>query len=57
MYHLPGQRKLKNIDINCFTDDIKTSELITSPGTDLQDAVRQDNEVLSGLLDTHAPVK
>ena len=50
------QRKLKHIDINCFTDDIKT-ELITSPRTDLQDAVRQYNDELSGLLDTHAPVK
>ena len=45
------QRKLKNIDINCFTDDVKTPELITSPRSDLQDAVQQYNDVLSGLLD------
>ena len=51
------QRKLKNIDINCFTDDIKTSDLITSLRSDLQDAVQQYNCVLSGHLDTHAPVK
>ena len=50
------QRKFKNIGINCFTDDIRTSELITSPRTDLQDAVQQYNDVLLGLLDTHAPV-
>ena len=51
------QRKLKNIDINCFTDDIKTSELITSPISNLQDAIQQYNDVLSDLPDTHAPFK
>ena len=41
----------------CLEISTNWSELITSPRTDLQDAVRQYNEVLSGLLDTHAPVK
>ena len=48
-------RKLKSIDLEVFTDDLRASELLLDPLTLLTDLVRSYNTTLSSLLDEHAP--
>ena len=48
-------RKLKSIDLEVFTDDLRASELLLDPPTLLTDLVRSYNTTLSSLLDEHAP--
>ena len=49
-------RKIREIDIDKFSKDIKSSELYMKPGATATELVNQYNSVLSKLLDTHAPV-
>ena len=48
-------RKLKNIDINDFKNDILESDLVKNPKISVSDQVEQYNCILSKLLDKHAP--
>ena len=48
-------RKLKSIDLEVFTDDLRASELLLDPPTLLTDLVRSYNTTLSSLLDEDAP--
>ena len=48
-------RKLQSIDINQFEDDISQSALYVNRCRDIN-LVDQYNSILSGLLDTHAPM-
>ena len=49
-------RKLRQINVNQFQRDIKSSSLITRPASDLEPPVEQYNNVLKELLDKHAPL-
>ena len=48
-------RKLKDIDPEQFSIDIDNSDLIINPAESLDELVSQYNNILSGLLDKHAP--
>ena len=48
-------RKLKDIDPEQFSSDIDNSDLIINPAESLDELVSQYNNILSGLLDKHAP--
>ncbi|XP_072018306.1 uncharacterized protein [Amphiura filiformis] len=50
-------RELRKIDAAKFHDDIKTSVLFTAPSEDPSCIVSQYEQVLSELLDRHAPLK
>jgi len=50
-------RKLSSIDINAFSDDIKSSSLYSSPSSTVANYSQQLNSVLLSLLDKHAPLK
>lgn len=50
-------RNMKNINMNCFVADIRSSTLFTVPKTNACDMIAQYNAELSSLLDKHAPVK
>lgn len=50
-------RKLRSINLNCFSEDIRTSPLFNQPSSDLQSPVFRYNSVLLSLLDKHAPLK
>ena len=49
-------RKIKNIDIEKFTQDLAVNPLITSPSTTVDTVVTQYPDTLSSLLDVRAPV-
>ena len=49
-------RKLKNIDIDSFCQDILSSQLYLSQSPDLDSLIDQYESVLSELLDKHAPL-
>ena len=49
-------RKYRSIDPLALQEDIASSTLITSPATNINDAVKQYNDTLSNLLDQHAPL-
>nr|XP_054775575.1 uncharacterized protein LOC129284133 [Lytechinus pictus] len=49
-------RKLKDIDIQAFREDILESELYKPPAYDIEQQVVQYNMVLQALLDKHAPL-
>eukprot|EP00057_Strongylocentrotus_purpuratus_P014249 XP_011668723.1 PREDICTED: uncharacterized protein LOC105440375 [Strongylocentrotus purpuratus] len=49
-------RKLKDIDIQAFREDILDSELYRSPASGLDQQAVQYNRVLQALLDKHAPL-
>ena len=49
-------RKIKDIDLEMFKEEIKNSELVQNPATDVQSAVKQYHTVLTGIMDRHAPV-
>ena len=49
-------RKYRSIDPLALQEDIASSTLITSPATNINDAVKQYNDTLSSLLDQHAPL-
>ena len=48
-------RKLSNIDIDAFRNDILTSSLYTSPNYDLESLIGEYDQVLHDLKDKHAP--
>ena len=50
-------RKLKMIDHAHFTRDIRESNLITNPKSDLSGLIDQYNETLRTILEKHAPLK
>ena len=50
-------RKLKQLDMNQFRNDIAASSLITNPPEDLAELVLQYDSVLSSILDKHAPIR
>ncbi|XP_071959538.1 uncharacterized protein [Antedon mediterranea] len=54
--HRISFRKLRQIDIKSFKNDIVKSELITNPAAGIDTLVAQYNNVLSHLLDLHAPI-
>ena len=54
---LVNDRKLPNININCFSDDTLESPLFKQPFSDLGSLVDQYNDVLQSMLDKHAPLK
>ena len=48
-------RKLRDINIENFRKDISESSLVTAPASDVESLCDQFHEVLSELLDRHAP--
>ena len=48
-------RKIKNIDIASFSEDIKRSELCLNPAGDIDSLVIQYDKVLSSIFEKHAP--
>ena len=50
-------RKINSIDIEEFTRDIQQSSLFTNKSSDVCALTNQYNELLSDLLDKHAPVR
>ena len=50
-------RKLRSIDFDCFSEEVRASALFNHPSSDLQTLVSRYNSVLSALLDKHAPLK
>ena len=49
-------RKLKSINANSFTEDIRQSALVKNPAPGLDDLVDQYHSVLSNILDAHPPL-
>ena len=50
-------RKLRSIDFDRFSEEVRASVLFNHPSSDLQTLVSRYNSVLSALLDKHAPLK
>ncbi|XP_072023255.1 uncharacterized protein [Amphiura filiformis] len=50
-------RKYRSIDPAVLKEDIVSSVLTSSPATNVNDAVNQYNDILSNLLDLHAPAR
>ena len=50
-------RKTKSIDHIAFAQDLMDSALIQTLATDLDGLILQYNDVLSGILEKHAPLK
>ena len=50
-------RKVRSIDMSGFAADIQTSALILDPPSGLDELVDTYNEILTDLLDKHAPLK
>ena len=48
-------RKLRSIDIDCFCDDLRYSDLLLKSYSHLNTLVEQYNRTLLSILDTHAP--
>ena len=48
-------RKIKDIDISSFTQDISDSKLVESPPLDLDELVTLYNSELKSVIDKHAP--
>ena len=49
-------RKLRDIQLDDFKQDILSSPLVMSPAHDIETLSRQFDTVLSELLDKHAPL-
>ncbi|XP_072028487.1 uncharacterized protein [Amphiura filiformis] len=49
-------RKIREIDIDEFRNDIASSEMYTHPGTNVNELANQYNSILRELLDAHTPV-
>jgi hypothetical protein len=49
-------RKYKSVNVEEFSQDIKNSDLYRNPEDDIGDLVSQYNNVLTEILDKHAPV-
>ena len=47
-------RKLRDIDLDAFKEDIRTSQLVTSPAEDVEALSVQFDNTMSELLDSHA---
>ena len=50
-------RKLKQINVEAFKSDLKASDLCTTSWSNLDDMVKCYDETLTGLLESHAPLK
>jgi len=50
-------RKLRNIDNDCFHQDLLKSTLLSSPASTLSELCSQYDTVLSSLLENHAPLQ
>ena len=50
-------RNLNSIDLHCLCNDIKNSGIMETSSASLKDFAEHYERTLSGLLDTHAPVK
>ena len=50
-------RKLRNVDIEKFSEDIAISSLNNLEGSDLDIMIDQYNEILCSLLNKHAPLR
>ena len=48
-------RKIRNINVNLFMADINKSQLVVNASNELENLTHQYYDVLSGLLDRHAP--
>ena len=48
-------RKLRDIDLNAFKNDIAASSLVTDPANDVESLSTKFDNVMSNLLDCHAP--
>ena len=50
-------RPLNKIDLTRFKQDLRNSDIVTKPKTELNELVNQYNSCLSQLLDKHAPLR
>ena len=50
-------RNLKGVNKEKFSEDLKNSLLVSNPPSNLSDLSNLYNDTISGLLDTHAPLK
>ena len=50
-------RSLNKIDVTRFKQDLRNSDIVTKPKTELNELVNQYNGCLSQLLDKHAPLR
>ena len=48
---------LNKIDVTRFKQDLRNSDIVTKPKTELNELVNQYNSCLSQLLDKHAPLR
>ena len=48
-------RRLKDINADSFTDDVRQSALVKNPAAGVDGLVNQYDSVLSNILDAHAP--
>ena len=50
-------RRIKDIDVPAFKNDIENSDIVQNPAADLTGLVTQYNEILTEIPDKHAPLK
>ena len=48
---------MKNLNMNRFVEEIKSSKLFTDPESNICNLITQYNDTLSSLLEKHAPEK
>ena len=49
-------RKIKDINIEAFKESVRTSNLVQSPPTELNDLVQEYDRTLADILEQHAPL-
>ena len=49
-------RKIKDINIEAFKESMKTSNLVQSPPTELNNLVQEYDQTLADILEQHAPL-
>ena len=54
---LVKHRNMKNLNMNRFVEEIKSSKLFTNPESNICNLITQYNDTLSSLLEKHAPEK
>ncbi|XP_072039182.1 uncharacterized protein [Amphiura filiformis] len=50
-------RRLRGVDTDAFIDDIRASPLLSAPAPDLESLVKEYSSSLTGVLNTHAPLR
>ena len=50
-------RRVRNIDLDCFVEDLSSLQVVNNPPADLPVLVNAYHSQLSDLLDKHAPIK